>query len=556
MKTDDPHWYDLVGARLSRRDFVRIGRDVAGLMALGSVSPCRGDRTVRLGSTPFPSGVASGDPSADGAVLWTRLSADALRQSGSAGAPVAVRWEVSADEGFTRLVREGANMALPELGHSVHVEVEGLEPDRQYWYRFMVGGDASPAGRTRTLPLAGGPAGELSFAFASCQNYEHGYYTAYRHMAADDLDLVFHLGDYIYERRFEGPETRRHEAGEVQTLAGYRDRHGLYRSDPDLQAAHAAFPWVVTTDDHEVDNNWADEAAEDDQSPDQLLLRRVAAFQAFYEFMPLRRQSMPSGPDIRLYRTLHYGDLADFHVLDGRQYRSDQACRDRNQPVCDEALNPERTMLGPAQERWLYEGLGTSSARWNVLANQVMVARLAGTRDGETTVSMDRWDGYVVAQRRLLSFLDQRRPTNPVVLTGDIHSNWAADLKADFDDPSSRVVAAELVGTSISDRNDRRAARQIVTELRGEFLYDTADPWFPRGSDNHTRLVVRERANGSVHGRFMARVKAEGRRRPIVRVVGDHVPRCDRRHGANDGRRDSEQQLAAGTPPFLVVHPG
>ena len=466
--TGTRRWYDLIGGfprtgpearrwtgHLSRRDFMRVGRDVAGLIALGTVGACRGDRGVRLASYPFPHGVASGDPGPDGAVLWTRLSAEALRDAGAAGQPVPVRWEVAADDGFARIVQSGTQMALPELGHSVHVEVGGLDPGRPYWYRFVASGEATPPGRTVTLPAPGTPADRLRFAFASCQNYEHGFYTAYRHMAGDDLDLVLHLGDYIYERRFGDSQVRLHEAGEVYTLDEYRARYALYRSDPDLQAAHAACPWVVTPDDHEVDNNWAGDTPEDDQLSGQFLLRRAAAFQAYYEFMPLRRASVPTGPHIPLHRRFHYGDLADFHVLDSRQYRSDQACGDGRQVLCPEALAPERTMLGTEQEGWLFDGLAGSSSRWNVLANQVMIARLEGAaQDGGPLVPMDRWDGYPSAQQGLLSFLERTRPSNPVVVTGDIHTNWAADLKADYRDPASATVGAELVGTSITSGGD------------------------------------------------------------------------------------------------------
>lgn len=440
---------------MNRREFARVGRDLAGLIALGALGSCRNGPEPRLKSHPFPHGVASGDPDADGVVLWTRVSRQALLEAGVHERVVPVRWELASDDGFGRIVASGAHDARPELGHSVHVEVGGLEPGRPYWYRFITAGEASPAGRTSTLPAAGTAADRLRFAFASCQNYEQGFYTAYRHMAGEDLDLVLHLGDYIYERRFGNSRVREHEAGEVHTLDEYRARYALYRSDPDLQAAHAACPWVVTTDDHEVDNNWAGDTPEDDQDPEQFLLRKAAAFQAFYEFMPLRRTSMPSGPAIPLSRRLRFGDLADFHILDGRQYRSDQACGDGRRTMCAEALGPERTMLGAAQESWLFDGLAASRSRWNVLANQVMIARLEGAApNGEAAVSMDRWDGYPAAQTRLMSFLDRARPPNPVVVTGDIHSNWAADLKADFRNPASATVGAELVGTSISSGGD------------------------------------------------------------------------------------------------------
>ena len=440
---------------MTRREFARVGRDLAGLIALGALGSCRNGPGLRLASYPFAHGVASGDPDADGVVLWTRVSDRALLDAGLHERIVPVRWELAADDGFGRIVASGAHDARPELGHSIHVEVDGLEPGRPYWYRFIVAGESSPAGRTSTLPAPGTAADRLRFAFASCQNYEHGFYTAYRHMAEEDPDLVLHLGDYIYERRFGAGQVRRHEAGEVHTLDEYRARYALYRSDPDLQAAHAACPWVVTTDDHEVDNNWAGDVPEDDQDPAQFLLRRAAAFQAFYEFMPLRRTSMPRGPAIPLSRRFGFGDLADFHVLDGRQYRSDQACGDGRRTICAEASRPDRTMLGTAQESWLFDGLAASRSRWNVLANQVMIARLEGAAaDGGSVVSMDRWDGYPAAQTRLMSFLDRVRPPNPVVVTGDIHSNWAADLKADFLDPASATVGAELVGTSISSGGD------------------------------------------------------------------------------------------------------
>jgi alkaline phosphatase D len=372
---------------------------------------------------------------------------------GRAGA--SVRWEVADDERFGRIVRRGSSLAPVQLGHSVHVEVSGLRPGREYWYRFIAGGQTSAVGRTRTAPAHGGAIDRLDFAFASCQNYEHGYFTAFRHLADEEIDFVVHLGDYIYERRFSPNRTVREiAAGEVFTLNDYRERYALYRADADLQAAHARCAWIVTTDDHEVANNYAADIPERPVPRDEFLLRRAAAYQAYYEFMPLRRASLPSGPDMRLFRRFRFGTLADLHVLDTRQYRSDQACGDGRKVRCPDALRDERTLMGRDQERWLERGLRSSSARWNVVANQVMVAPTKFVQNGEELFGMDRWDGYPAAQRRLLRLLGAVRRANPVIITGDVHTNWVADLRENPDDPSSPVVSSEFVGTSITSGGD------------------------------------------------------------------------------------------------------
>lgn len=439
---------------VSRRRFVRIGRDVAVLTAAGLLPAWRHTPRRRLQENPFTLGVASGDPSASGAVLWTRLDESALAPADTAGRELGVRWEVAADEGFRRVVQSGRGRALPELGHSVHVEVEGLDPDAWYWYRFDVGGIASPVGRVRTAPEFGRSPERLRFAFASCQHFEQGYFTAYRHMVQEQPDLIVHLGDYIYETRWGTtvPERLRSD-DEPYTLEQYRDRYIMYRSDPDLQDAHAACPWIVTWDDHEVDNNYADAVPEDDQTLEAFLDRRAAAYQAFYEFMPLRRSSMPTGPNMQLFRRIDFGELASFHVLDTRQYRSDQACGDGRKPMCDGALDPDRTLLGVEQESWLRGGLRASRARWNVLAQQIRVAQATVPGEtGEDRFSMDMWDGYPAAREDLLGVLAES--SNPVVITGDIHTHWAADLKSDFTNPASAHVGIELVGSSITSGGD------------------------------------------------------------------------------------------------------
>jgi alkaline phosphatase D len=347
-------------------------------------------------------------------------------------------------------VQRGRATAWPQLAHAVHVEVDGLRPERWYWYRFYTGSVVSPIGRTRTLAAPGGAVDRLRFAFASCQHYETGYYTAYRHMSGEDLDLVFHLGDYIYEDAGRTTQIRMHTGGELQSLDDYRSRYALYRLDPDLQAAHAACPWIVTMDDHEVDNDWAGDLHERGAERETFRLRRGAAFRAYYEHMPLRRTSLPAGPDMQLYRSFVHGDLAAFFVLDTRQYRTDQPCGSGNQPPCPASLDPGATLLGPAQEGWLFDGLGRSASRWNVLPQQVMMAKVDRAAGDNLALSMDQWPGYDAALTRMLQFLATARPSNPVVLTGDIHANYVNDLKVDFRDERSPIVGTELVGTSIS----------------------------------------------------------------------------------------------------------
>lgn len=454
--------------RLTRRRFLRVGRDLAALAAAGAVPAWRFAPDVRFQGNPFSLGVASGDPTPSGAVLWTRLDPGELASSDARSREVAVRWEVSADDSFRRVIRTGESRALPELGHSVHVEVEGLEPGRWYWYRFDTGGVGSPSGRLKTAPAPGEMPESLRFAFASCQHYEHGYYTAFRHMAAEEPELVIHLGDYIYELRY-GEVVRDAAPFEIVTLSDYRDRYALYRSDPDLQAAHAACAWIVTWDDHEVDNNYAATVPEDAQGMHEFLMRRAAAYQAYYEFMPLRRSSLPTGPNMQLFRRLDFGDLATFHVLDTRQYRSDQACGDGRKPRCWPVFSPERTLLGREQEAWLYDGLSSAPARWNLLAQQVRMAQAAIPPDrsasAEESFSLDMWDGYPAERQRLLDYFARERISNPVVLTGDIHSHWAAELKRDFDDPDSETVGIELVGSSITTGGDGADARDSTSDL-------------------------------------------------------------------------------------------
>ena len=449
---------------IDRRTFVKLGGASAAALIFG-YGPFteRVWAEPRFSDYPFKLGVASGDPAPDGVVLWTRLAPDPLNGGGMPDKKVPVQWQVATDEGFANVVLEGMEFARPELAHSVHVEVGGLNPASEYFYRFRAGPELSPVGRTKTAPALGASLAEMSFAFVSCQQYEHGYFTAYRRMAEQEqLDLVVHLGDYIYEygpNQYVAPggNVRAHSGPEIVTLSDYRNRHAQYRTDEDLQAAHAAFPWAVTWDDHEVENNYADEVPEArtlTPTTEAFLRRRAAAYQSYYEHMPLRRSSVPTGPDMLLYRRLAYGNLAEFNVLDTRQYRDDQAANDGTDPPNPESLDPNRTLTGDEQERWLLDGLAASGATWNVLAQQVFFAQRDFNTDDTQRFSMDAWDGYVGSRDRISNFIRERGALNPVVLTGDVHNNWACDLKANYDDPASETFGVEFVGTSITSGGD------------------------------------------------------------------------------------------------------
>ena len=448
---------------LSRRLFLAHSAALAALPLLGERVEGRTLRHASFSAEPFQLGVTSGDPTSDGAVIWTRLAPKPFEPQG--GMPlekIAVSWEVADDEAMTKVVSRREAIATPQLGHSVHVEVSGLAPDRWYWYRFRAGDATSPLGRLRTMPADATTPDQLKFAFASCQHFEAGYYTAYEHMAKDELDLVFHLGDYIYENQGRDGQIRKHLGTEIMSLDDYRIRHSQYRSDPHLQKMHALCPWVVTWDDHEVDNNYAGSISEHkDVDVVSFLERRANGYQAYYEMMPLRKKSLPRGADMQLYRTIRFGNLAEFQVLDTRQHRSDQPNGDKRSPLNEAALDPKSTMLGEHQYGWLRSRLLSSTSTWNVLAQQVMMGmvghRPATEGTSEPAYSMDQWPGYTHERIQLMKFLAERHVPNPVVLTGDIHSNWINDLRVDDRKQDTPVVATEFVGTSISSGGDGRA---------------------------------------------------------------------------------------------------
>ncbi|MEU6858782.1 alkaline phosphatase D family protein [Glycomyces sp. NPDC046736] len=448
--------------RLSRRILLASSASATAASAVPAVAWAQSRRHPTLDADPFNLGVASGDPEPDGVVLWTRLAVHPLAEDGMGGMPngsVDVRWEVATDERFRRRVASGRYETGPEIGYSVHIEVEGLEPGREYYYRFRTGRWVSPVGRTRTAPPLGSIPAELRMAFASCSQYEHGYFTAYRHLAESNPDLVLHLGDYQYEYKagvYLSPDgnVRDHEGPETVSLATYRQRHAQYKTDPDLQAAHAVAPWLVVWDDHEVENNWADEVPEsgsDTPEPEDFLRRREAAFKAYWENMPLRRSSVPSGIDMQLYRRVQWGQLANFHMMDTRQYRDDQACGDGTQSNCADAWDESRTITGQEQEDWLIEGFHSSSARWDLLGQQVFFTqRDAAAAEDDLRTSMDGWDGYAASRQRIIDGWVEAEVRNPVVLTGDVHTHWAGEILPDFPAAQGASVGVELVASSIT----------------------------------------------------------------------------------------------------------
>jgi alkaline phosphatase D len=450
--------YDRTLARMSRRELMKL----AWMLGAAAVAPPIVTRRVLaqpvFDAYPFTLGVASGDPLPDGVVLWTRLAPKPLEGGGMPMTNVGVDWEVARDPRFQGIAQKGTTIARPELGHSVHVEISGLEPGREYWYRFRCGDEVSRTGRTKTAPAAGATVDRLRFAVCGCNHYEMGYFTAFRRLAEEQFDFVFHTGDYIYEGRADGgrgDRVRQHNGHEPYTLVDYRNRYALYKSDRDLLAAHASAPFLMTWDDHEVDNNYAGDFDEHGTPPELFVLRRAAAYQAYYETMPLRASALPSGSHMRIYRRLQFGNLIDFSVLDTRQWRSRQGCGDGSHTDCAEALDPTRTIMGAEQEKWLFDNLAEVKARWTVIGQQVPTfARDMRAVDPDGRFSMDKWDGYVPSRQRLYARLLETRAPNPIVLSGDVHNHFGADLKMDFTNPRSATVGVEFTNTAVTSTGD------------------------------------------------------------------------------------------------------
>ncbi len=461
-----------------RRLLLHTAARVAALAVLAPYLPAQA-RSAANGAYPFSLGVASGAPLPDSVILWTRLLPDPLNAASMPPIAQQVRWEVAHDEAFTRIAASGTAVASPELAHSVHVDVRGLQPDRWYWYRFMLGDAVSPAGRTRTAPAPGSMPASLRLAVASCQHWEFGHYAAHRHIVHAEPELVAFLGDYIYEW---GAYSLQHPASaqrrnESFTLEEYRARYAQYKSDANLQAVHQAAPWLITWDDHEVANDYSP-TRDELLSPD-FMHRRAAAYQAFFEHQPVRAQ--------RVYQRYDWGQLARFHVLDTRQYRSIHACQPKGRGgsssvyrrSCPDLADPRRTMLGSEQEQWLAQGLKESKARWNIIAQQTLMAQmsqvpLASENDGRFWT--DGWDGYAAARARLLDAARSAR--NPLVLSGDVHTFFAADLRRDparAGSAGNPVIATEFCGTSITSSSRPQARTKQLVDMNRDLHYGRSD---------------------------------------------------------------------------------
>jgi len=456
---------------LTRRTFLAGVAASGALVAVGCSSDGGGQDATSNTTTslpvpdlpvdPFPLGVASGDPLADRVMLWTRLAPDPLApEAGMTDTDVPVRWEVRTVEGREPVV-EGVAVALAEHGHTVHHDVEGLDADTAYEYRFAVGEHTAEWARTRTLPAEGDTPDSFTIAQVSCAQYDSARYAAYRDVAGQQPDLVVCVGDYLYE----------HPGGDLRpgvitaiTLEDYRYQYALYRTDPNLRAAHAAAPWLVTWDDHEVSNNYVSATPDlESESRDSaaLLERRTAAYRAWWENMAVRLDP-PDGPDLEIFRTFAVGDLASIHVMDTRQYRTPLDCEASSSVGrrCATSTADATTVLGEAQEAWLDEALQQPTT-WHVLAQQIVMHQWRFAPGDDAIWNLDQWDGYPTARERLFDSMTSAQGS-PVVLTGDVHSSWAAELRRDFDDPSSDAFGVEFVAPGVGSSGDLLAAVEPV----------------------------------------------------------------------------------------------
>lgn len=472
-----------------RRQFLHQSLKLLALTSLSLAFPGQAENSTQ--EYPFTLGVASGSARADSVVLWTRVLTEPLAQQLST-ATYKLQWQIAHDEQFKHIVQSGHVFALPELAHSVHVDVKGLQPARWYWYRFILGDAVSLPARTRTAPAAHDDAQNLRFAVASCQHWEFGEYAAQRQIALSNPDLIVFLGDYIYEwGPYDSvhPDKPRGRNIESRDLHQYRRRYAQYKADDCLQMAHAAAPWLVTWDDHEVANDYAFD--HDERLQPEFMQRRAAAYQAFYEHMPVRL-NLPETLDftqMRIYDQYDWGNLARFHLLDSRQYRNYQACSKPglggsnvvSASQCKELNDPGRSLLGWEQEQWLLQSLTNSKARWNILAQQTLMAQCSTApikNQGDGRFWTDGWDGYPQARKRLFDDLLASKARNPVVISGDVHTFYAAELCRNFYAPISHtnpIIATEFCGSSVTSSSRPQSTTDKYLQYNPQLKYGRSD---------------------------------------------------------------------------------
>lgn len=465
---------------MHRRQFLRLAGAILTAPSFASAAERRLSAAAVPGA-PFTLGVASIDPTPTGIGLWTRLAPRPLEGGGLPRRPAELTWTVRR-VGSGRIAARGTTIAWPELGHAVRVRVDGLDPGALHEYQFAYGPWHSRTGRFRTAPPADA-ATALRIGVVSCNNYEHGWFHAFRHLAGDEPDLVVHLGDYIYEKAARDDRFRRHLGEECISLTDYRRRYAQYRLDADLQDLHAAAAFAPIWDDHEVAGNWAADRDKYGTPPEIFALRRAAAFQAFAEAMPITGPTWQPGRELRIYRALDFGRDCALTLLDTRQYRSDQACGDRGGIApCAEAMDAQRTMLGTAQERWLATRIAAVDHGRHLIAQQIPAFRMDTTPGDELGVSMDKWDGYPAARDRLDATLGAA-PVAPLLLSGDVHAHFAAARHRADGTPwgaefTTTSVASGGDGTTVDPRWAVMAAENPAlryhSKRRGYLLLDVA----------------------------------------------------------------------------------
>ena len=485
---------------MQRRDFLRLSGPVAAALAwrqlFAIITPTQPVLECWTESADvFTLGVASGEPLPSSVVIWTRLAPKPLQADGGMPPqPVPVRWEVANDPRFAQIVRQGEALALPGRAHSVHVEVQGLESDRIYHYRFIAAGQASSVGRTRTAPDPDARVQRLRLALGSCQHYEQGYFTAHRDIARSDVDAVVFVGDYIYETdTIARGRLRRHVSGLMDDLSldRFRVHHASYKLDADLRACHEAHPWLLTWDDHEVRNDYDGDHDNFGMSTEELLKVRTDGYRAYFEHLPISPTRAPVGANAQMHTRYSWGRLADIWLLDTRQYRSEQACtsfpksfwRDKMLWHCDATAAPERTMLGHEQEQWLARSLATSRGAWRIIAQSTQMTPGTFKPPGaEALLYSDGWDAFPAARQRLMTAIAQPRVPDVVVLSGDVHRHVAGNLRLNPNDPQSAIIASEFATSSIS-------SSALSEFLHGWMKASNPDLLYLRGDERGYALI-------------------------------------------------------------------